>query len=71
MATPTPAPEEETSEQMRETLLLQLGEVKVTVTKTHVVIELTKPHGYLTHKEWRIVKSFVDTIISEMKTRPR
>ena len=70
MAAVTPPPEEK-AEQMRETVLLQLGEVKVTVTKDSVIIELTRTPGVLTHKEWRVVKTFVDTIISEMRARPR
>jgi hypothetical protein len=70
MAAVTPPPEER-AEQMRETVLLQLGEVKITVTKDSVIIELTRTPGALTHKEWRVVKTFVDTIISEMKARPR
>jgi hypothetical protein len=67
----TPAPEEERAEQMAERVLLQLKEVKITVTKDSVVIELLRSPGELTHKEWRIVKTFVDTIISEMRARPR
>ena len=66
-----PPPEEERAEQMAEKVLLQLKEVKITVTKDTVVIELTRSPGELTHKEWRVVKTFVDTIISEMKARPR
>ena len=71
MATAAPTPEEEKAEMMRETMSLQLGEIKVTVNKDYVIIELMKPQGYLTHKEWRIVKTFIDTIISEMRTRSR
>lgn len=70
MAAAAPQPDEK-AEQMRETVLLQLGEVKVTVTKDAVIIELTRAPGVLTHKEWRIVRTFVDTIISEMRARAR
>jgi hypothetical protein len=70
MAAAAPPPEEK-AEAMREQVLLQLGEVKITVTKDSVVIELTRTPGVLTHKEWRIVKTFVDTIISELRARPR
>ena len=71
MAVATPTPGEERAEHMAEKVLLQLKEVKITVTKDSVIIELTKSPGELTHKEWRIVKTFVDTIISEMRARPR
>jgi hypothetical protein len=64
-------PEEEKAEAMAEKVLLQLKEVKITVTKDSVIIELTRSPGELTHKEWRVVKTFVDTIISEMRARPR
>jgi len=66
-----PPPEEERAEQMAEKVLLQLKEVKITVTKDAVIIELLRSPGELTHKEWRIVKTFVDTIISEMRARAR
>jgi hypothetical protein len=64
-------PEEEKAEAMAEKVLLQLKEVKITVTKDSVIIELLRSPGELTHKEWRVVKTFVDTIISEMRARPR
>jgi hypothetical protein len=57
-------------ERMAEEVLLQLREITVTVTKDRVIISIRGATGDLSHKEWRIVKSFVDTIISEMRTRP-
>jgi hypothetical protein len=65
------SPPEEKAETMAEKILLQLKEVKITVTPEAVIIELLRSPGELTHKEWRIVKTFVDTIISEMRARPR
>jgi hypothetical protein len=67
---PAPA-QEEKAETMAERVLLQLKELKFTVTKDSVIIEVTRSPAELTYKEWRIVKTFVDNIIAEMRTRPR
>jgi hypothetical protein len=56
-------------ERMAEEVLLQLREITVTVTRERVIISIRGSTGDLSHKEWRIVKSFVDTIISEMRAR--
>jgi hypothetical protein len=69
-AAPTPTPEEK-AETMAEKILLQLKELKFTVTKDSVIIEVTRSPAELTYKEWRIVKTFVDNIIAEMRARPR
>jgi len=68
--TPTPTTEEK-AETMAEKVLLQLKELKFTVTKDSVIIEVTRSPAELTYKEWRIVKTFVDNIIAEMRARPR
>jgi len=71
MATP-PAPEEtETAEQMAEEVRLVLKEIQITVTKDRVVFSIRGATGDLTHKEWRIVKTFVDNIISEIRAAAR
>jgi hypothetical protein len=57
-------------EEMAEEVLLQLKEISITVTKDRVVISIRGATGDLSHKEWRVVKSFIDTIIAEMRTRP-
>lgn len=68
--TPAPAPEEK-AETMAERVLLQLKELKFTVTKDSVIIEATRSPAELTYKEWRVVKTFIDNIIAEMRARPR
>jgi len=67
-AAPPPAGEER-AEQMTEKVVLILKELKFTVTKDSVVIEVTRSPAELTLKEWRVVKTFVDAIISEMRAR--
>jgi hypothetical protein len=66
-ATPSPPPEK--AEQMAEKVLLQLKEFKVTVTKDFVLFELARSPAELTYKEWRVLKTFVDTLFSEMRGR--
>jgi len=68
-ATPPTSPEEK-AEQMTEKVMLVLKELKFTVTKDSVIIEAARSPAELTLKEWRVVKTFVDTIISEMRARP-
>jgi hypothetical protein len=68
-AAPPPSPEEK-AEQMTEKVMLILKELKFTVTKDSVIIEATRSPADLTLKEWRVVKTFVDAIISEMRARP-
>ena len=62
-----PAGGEEKAEQMAEKILLQLKELRFTVTKDSVVIEVTRTPAELTYKEWRVVKAFIDNIFSEMR----
>jgi len=50
--------------------MLILKELKFTVTKDGVIIEVARSPAELTLKEWRVVKTFVDAIISEMRARP-
>jgi hypothetical protein len=54
-------------EQMAEKVLLQLKEIQITVTPVDVIICVRGACGNLSYKEWRVTKSFVDTIISEFK----
>ena len=68
-ATPPTSPEEK-AEQMTEKVMLVLKELRFTVTKDSVIIEAARSPAELTLKEWRVVKTFVDTIISEMRARP-
>jgi len=68
-AAPPPAGEEK-AEQMTEKVMLVLKELRFTVTKDFVIIEAARSPAELTLKEWRVVKTFVDTIISEMRARP-
>jgi len=68
-AAPPPAGEEK-AEQMAEKVMLILKELKFTVTKDTVIIETARSPAELTLKEWRVVKTFVDNIISEMRARP-
>ena len=69
MAAAPPPAGEERAEQMTEKVVLILKELKFTVTKDSVVIEVTRSPAELTLKEWRVVKTFVDAIISEMRAR--
>jgi len=71
MATPAPTPGEEKAETMAEKIQLILKELKFTVTKDNVIIEVTRTPAELTHKEWRVVKTFIDNIFAEMRARPR
>ena len=72
MATPPAQPEEtEAAEQMAEEIRLVLKEIQITVTKDRVVFTIRGATGDLTHKEWRIVKTFVDNIISEIRATAR
>jgi hypothetical protein len=64
-----PSPEEK-AETMAERVQLVLKEVRFTVSRDSVVIEVIRSPTELTLKEWRVVKTFVDTIISEMRARP-
>ncbi len=57
-------------EQIAEKVQLVLKEFSVTVTRDKVLISVRGATGDLTLKEWRVLKSFVDTIISEMRARP-
>jgi hypothetical protein len=54
-------------EQMAERVLLQLKEIQVTVTPVDVIICVRGACGNLSYKEWRVTKSFVDTIIAEFR----
>jgi len=65
----TPATALEKGEQMTERVLLQLKEFKVTVTKDAVLLELARSPAELTYKEWRVLKTFVDMLFSEMRGR--
>ena len=69
-AAPTQA-EEEKAEQIAEKIVLQLKELKFTVTKDTVVIESLRTPAELTYKEWRVVNTFIDNIFSEMRARAR
>lgn len=69
-AAPTQA-EEEKAEQIAEKIVLQLKELKFTVTKDTVTIEALRTPAELTYKEWRVVKTFIDNIFSEMRARAR
>jgi hypothetical protein len=62
-----PSAGEEKAEQMAEKILLQLKELRFTVTKDSVVIEVTRTPAELTYKEWRVVKTFIDNIFAEMR----
>lgn len=66
MAAVPPAGEEK-AEQIAEKILLQLKELKFTVTKDSVIIEVTRTPAELTYKEWRVVKAFIDNIFAEMR----
>lgn len=66
-----PPPTEEKAETMAEKVQLMLKELRFTVTKDSVIIESTRSPAELTLKEWRVVKTFVDTIISEMRAAAR
>ena len=63
--------EDQKAEQIAEKIMLQLKEFKITVTKDSVIIELSRSPGELTLKEWRVAKTFIDNIISEMRTATR
>jgi len=71
MAVAAPTPGEEKAETMTEKIQLILKELKFTVTKDGVIIETTKTPAELTYKEWRVVKTFIDNIFSEMRARAR
>jgi hypothetical protein len=62
---------EEKAEQMAEQVKLVLKEFEITITRDSIVINLKRTPGELTIKEWRIVKTFVDNIISEMRAAGR
>jgi hypothetical protein len=62
-----PTAGEEKAEQMAEKILLQLKELRFTVTKDSVIIEVTRTPAELTYKEWRVVKTFIDNIFAEMR----
>jgi len=70
VAAAPPSPEEK-AETMAERVQLILKELRFTVTKDSVIIEVTRSPAELTLKEWRVVKSFVDTIISEIRAAAR
>jgi hypothetical protein len=57
-------------ERMAEQVLLQLREITITVTRDRVIISIRGASGDLSHKEWRVVKTFIDAIIAEMRARP-
>jgi len=63
--------EDQKAEQMADKVLLQLKEFKFTVTKDSVIVELSRSPGELTYKEWRVAKTFIDNIFSEMRTTTR
>ena len=71
MATPAPTSMEEKAETMTEKIQLILKELKFTVTRDSVIIETTRSPAELTYKEWRVVKTFIDNIFSEMRSRAR
>jgi len=58
-------------EQIAQEISLTLKEIGIKVTPEKVVITVRGTSGDLSHKEWRVVKSFVDTIISEMRVAAR
>lgn len=62
-----PSAGEEKAEQMAEKILLQLKEMRFTITKDSVIIEVTRSPAELTYKEWRVVKAFIDNIFAEMR----
>jgi hypothetical protein len=70
VAAAPPSPEEK-AETMAERVQLILKELRFTVTKDSVIIEVTRSPAELTLKEWRVVKTFVDAIISEMRAAAR
>jgi len=61
------APPTETGEQMAEQVELILKEIAFTVSKDKVTISIRGTTGDLTYKEWRVVRTFVDNIFSEMR----
>ncbi len=71
MAFAAPPSEEEKAEQMAEEIKLVLKEFEITITKDSIIINLRRTPSELTLKEWRIVKTFVDNIISEMRAAAR
>lgn len=67
MALP-PAPPAEAEEGEVKQFVLILDEVKVTITKEGVVIEAGgRKVADLSWREWRVFKSFVDNIYSEIR----
>jgi len=68
MAAEVEIPPEET---MTEKVALTLKEIQIIVTKEKVILSIRGTTGDLSHKEWRVVKSFVDTIISELRAATR
>jgi hypothetical protein len=63
--------QENKAEEIAQQVKLILEEFEITVTPQTVVFKITKSPAELTLKEWRIVKTFVDNIISEMRTATR
>jgi len=59
------------AEQKAEKVALILKEIQVTVTPDKVIFNIRGTTGDLSHKEWRVVKTFVDSIISEMRAAAR
>jgi len=68
---PTPVAETEVAEQMVGEVRLVLKEIQITVTKDRVVLSIRGTTGDLTHKEWRVVKTFIDNIIAELRAAAR
>jgi hypothetical protein len=68
---PSPNQEIEKSEQIAEKVQLILKEIRFTVTKDSIVIEAARTPSELTYKEWRIVKTFIDNIIAEIRAAAR
>jgi hypothetical protein len=68
---PAQAEAAEVSETMAEEVKLVLKEILIAVTKDKVILSIRGATGDLTHKEWRIVKAFVDNIIAEIRAAAR
>ncbi|MEM3982555.1 MAG: hypothetical protein QXM71_07555 [Thermofilum sp.] len=64
---PTPPPEAEEGEVKQ--FVLILDEIKVTISKDGVIVEVGgRKVADLSWREWRVFKSFVDNIYAEVRS---
>ncbi|MEM4846469.1 MAG: hypothetical protein QW794_01760 [Thermosphaera sp.] len=71
MALPPVPPGEEGEGEVKQFVLI-LDEIKVTVSKSGVIIEAGgRKVADLSWREWRVFKSFVDNIYSEIRAMAR